>query len=228
MKAFIDNTARFFKEHPFIAWNIISLILLFIVPALTSITFIVSIIFFFVRLDQKQKERLEALKTQARDFFAGVSEQKAIPQIQTDVLLDKGEIAFRQDSVRLRETRAVRYSTGGSSGVRIAKGVYVGGYRGTSRSRQEWRNIDSGVLVITNKRLIFKGGQESRVFPLTKLISASAFVRNGGGIEISIDGRAKNMIFTVPNPYIWNGLIQVLKNVRDPLHIDVNLNVQVA
>ena len=90
-------------------------------------------------------------------------------------MLKKGEeTRLCLPSVDLMEARAVRHYSGG--GVRIAKGVTVGG--GRSQSRDELKNIDSGALVLTNTRLVFSGSKRTTNVSLDKIISVTAY-RNG-------------------------------------------------
>ena len=134
-------------------------------------------------------------------------------------------IAFKEDEDAylnekdcvLYETRAVRHHIGGGIGLRIMKGVYVGGTRGASESRDEWRTIDQGHCVLTNKRIIFDGSKENRVIALAKVISASPWADS---IEVSIENRKKSMLLKVSNPYLWSAVIQILSQVRNPKQID--------
>ena len=102
----------------------------------------------------------------------------------------------------LHETRA--YRVYGGAGTRVGR-IYVGG--GASESHQRLREIDSGILVLTNQRLIFDGGHETRSVNLPDVISANAW---SDAIEISSSRRQKNQICTVQNPIIWAQMIQML------------------
>ena len=93
--------------------------------------------------------------------------EKKLEPISTTLFLDKDENAFFKESTVLMEARAVRQSVGAGLGLRVMKGVYVGGYKGQSESSQELRAIESGDLIITNKKLVFRGTKENRVIPLS-------------------------------------------------------------
>ena len=108
---------------------------------------------------------------------------------------------FQEPSVLL-ETRAYRIY--GGAGTRVGR-IYLGG--GASESHQRLREIDSGILVLTNQRLIFDGGNENRSVNLRDVISANAW---SDAIEISSSRRQKSQIYRVQNPIIWAQMIQML------------------
>ena len=171
-------------------------------------------------------EKKDALIGEAESYIAAIKNQKQLPQISSDALfLASGEHAFLEEQVILKETRAVRKSSGGFGGLRIMKGVTIGGWSGTSESHQEWRQLDSGQLVLTNKKIIFRGGKENRTIPIDKIV---AFETYSDRVEIVIDGRTKNIAFSVKNPLIWKIAISIIKNAKDPLDLgNTNLNVEV-
>ncbi len=148
--------------------------------------------FFFANKKQKQQQ----LITEAENYISEVKNKKALPTIKSSIFLEKDENAFLEELTELIETRAVRKYSGGMRdvGFRVAKGVYVGagGRSGTSESHQEWRTIDRGNLVITNKRLVFKGGKENRVVPLKKIISVDVTLKS---IEVAVEARSKTIFF---------------------------------
>jgi len=74
-----------------------------------------------------------------------------------------------------------------------------------SASTQEWIKIDVGSLTITNKRLVFDGAKEDRTVPLTKIISVHNILT---GVEVSVEGREKAMVFDAANLLIASGRLQ--------------------
>ena len=229
---FISSVKKFFHEHPFIAWNIFTLISLFIYPLIAVMFFFVSIVFLSKRKkelkEQRRQQRRQQLITEAENYINEVKNKKAIPTIKTSIFLEKDENAFLEELTELTEPRAVRKYRGemAGAGFRIAKGVYIGGggRSGTSESHQEWRTIDYGNLVITNKKLVFRGSKENRTVPLKKIISSDVFSES---IEVAVEGRSKTMIFPVKNSYIWGAVINIVKSVDDPLNLgDLKLDIQ--
>lgn len=179
---------------------------------------------FFANKKQKQQQ----LITDAENYISEVKNKKALPTIKSSIFLEKDESTFLEELTELKETRAVRKYSGGMRGVglRVAKGVYVGagGRSGTSESHQEWRTIDRGNLVITNKRLVFRGSKENRIIPLKKIISVDVALNS---IEVAVEARNKTIIFPVKNGYIWGAVMNIVKSVDDPLNLgNINLDIQ--
>ncbi len=134
--------------------------------------------------------------------------------MQTSIILKKDEKAFfLEEKVPLKEVRMVSKRSGGGMGVRLFKGVYVGGFQGESRSLPELRDIDSGVLILTNKRLVFDGMIENKSLDLDKMLSIEIYT---DGLEISFEGKTKSSFFMVKNPYLWKLVLGVVKGVPDP------------
>jgi len=220
----ISSIKKFFHEQPFIAWNIFTLISLFIDPLLAIFFFLVSLIFWIRRTEEQRRQQLI---TETNQYIEEIKSKKAIPIIKSSIFLKEGEFAFLEENTDLRETRAVRIFSGGSRGVgfKVAKGtsIRIGGFSGISESNQEWRTLDTGKLVITNQRLIFNGSKENRSFPIKKILSIETFTNS---IKISIDGRAKSLNFPVKNPYIWSIVINIVCSTENPLKLDdVKINI---
>lgn len=145
---------------------------------------------------------------EAKAFAAKIKSEKSIPVISTKMFLEKGEVAYLEEGANMLETRAVRESSGGFGGVRIAKGITVGRYSGTAESHQEWRKIDSGRLLVTNKRLIFDGQNGNKIIPISKILNVATGTKN---IQISIEDKTKDVGFDVKNGYIWSVVLGVLR-----------------
>jgi hypothetical protein len=141
------------------------------------------------------------------DYAQVIKETNKVPTVPTQVFLKPGESALYDCPSSLYETRAVRRYQAGHVGFRVAKGVWIGGSQGQAASNQEWSKIDSGRFTITNTRLIFDGTQASRNVALSKIISAQAWL---DGVEVAVENRQKNFMFSAPNPYIAQAIIQFL------------------
>ncbi len=169
---------------------------------------------------RKHKERLFA---EARQFMQFVEHRKALAPVATNVILKSGETAFYSAPSALYETRAVRQYQSGSTGFRVAKGVYIGGTKGRSVSTQEWAQVDSGVLTVTNRRLIFDGGAADRTVTLGKVVSVESSL---SGVEVSVEGRQKSMVFGAANPLVVAAIIRICCQADDPLDLSqTTLNV---
>jgi hypothetical protein len=172
------------------------------------------------------KERQNRNREEAYSFFQAMDEQKKLPVTHVDVVLKAGEVGLFQEPSVLLETRA--YRVYGGAGTRVGR-IYLGG--GASESHQRLREIDSGILVLTNQRLIFDGGSENRSVNLRDVISANAW---SDAIEISSSRRQKSQIYTVQNPIIWAQMIQMLASSKvevaanDELHESVSPHQRAA
>jgi len=106
-----------------------------------------------------------------------------------DVILQKNEIAHWSEPASLLEERVVdRRYEGGSHGVsiRIVKGIYyrVGSQRGHLVTDKAVVPISWGDLIITNKRIIFRGDSKSFNVRLDKLLETHLF---SDGLRITDD-----------------------------------------
>jgi DNA-directed RNA polymerase subunit RPC12/RpoP len=104
---------------------------------------------------------------------------------------------------KLIEARATRVYAGG--GTRL-KGIYIGG--GESGSFQSLKELDSGTLTLTTKRLVFTGSMESRVVNIKEIVSIEPF--GADAIVVSTGRKVKRQVYVVRNPIIWSTFIPML------------------
>ncbi len=160
-----------------------------------------------------QMRAMRAAKVQ--DFLNKVRTERGLAPIACSNILKAGENAYFSEEAELFETQAVREHRSFRTGFRIAKGVYVGNSFGRSKSRQEWTKLDTGILTITNERLIY-GGSQARTVPLTKIVSVEG---NHDAVAVSVEGRAKTMVFKTPNNAILSMILRICCAVDDPGNI---------
>ncbi len=161
-------------------------------------------------------EALEQSKLEAEEWLKNFTEQLAQNSFSepTSLILRNSEQAYLEDSATtLIETRAVRYNKGVGGRVRLTKSISIGQYASQGESKQEWREIDQGSLIITNQRLVFNGEEAgvSRSVNLEKILSFEALL---DGFEINVEGKEKAMQFRVSKPLHWALLIDFLQNKR--------------
>jgi len=220
----MEKLKQFYKNHPFITVNIVTLVLLiFNQSSWAAVVFFISLIAWAIRANQIKKEKMQALRASADAYIAEVKQNKKMPTITTNVFLGDGEYAFLESGSRLFEPRSVRNYAGTGASFRVMKGVRIGGYSGRSESHSEWRRLDQGKVVLTSKKLVFNGGKENRTVQLKDIVSINVM---RDAIELASEKRQKSSIFAVDNPYIWGAAINILKRVKDPMHLEeVNLDV---
>lgn len=110
----------------------------------------------------------------------------------SNVILFKGESPYWIEPADLIEEKVLRrHYEGGSRGVsfRVMKGVSyrVGGHRGQMVAETGLVSVSSGDLVITNKRIIFKGDRKSFAIKLDNLLGTEIFTN---AIYISENGKS--------------------------------------
>lgn len=90
--------------------------------------------------------------------------------------LPDGEECFFAARAVLKEPRAVHVSDYSGYGVTPLRGVRVFEGGSTSRSHDEWRPASSGVVYITNKRVIFAGDMHNRTVKLGDVFAVDTFI----------------------------------------------------
>jgi len=154
------------------------------------------------------------IRADAHEYLELAQKAGRFPTVETDVILKPDEKAYYSAPSSLYETRAVRHYQSGFAGFRVAKGIWVGGSSGRSVSNQEWTKLDSGMLTITNQRVIFDGASTDRTISIKKLVSVHPM---RDSVELSVENRQKSMIFQAANPLILATVIGISGNVSDDL-----------
>ncbi|MCO5249680.1 MAG: hypothetical protein M9887_12115 [Chitinophagales bacterium] len=116
-------------------------------------------------------------------------ENNKLTPIITDINLQKEEACYYSTSVNWYELRSEtqRYNYAGPTArIKIMKGVY---YRAGSISakpikKDVLRQIDSGIIYLTNKRIIFMGEKKNTNIRLNRILS---FIPYSDGIQIEKD-----------------------------------------
>lgn len=119
----------------------------------------------------------------------------------SNLVLQKGETPHWTEEANLLEERVVRRRyQGGSRGVniRIVKGLSfrVGAHRGQVVSDTAMLPVSDGQLVLTNKRVIYRGTKKSFNFKLDKILDLEFFK---DGIKIT-EGSGKHRMLKFSNP----------------------------
>jgi hypothetical protein len=115
------------------------------------------------------------------------------PSSASPILLKVGEESlFVLPNISLHEPRSVTRGAYGGPSIRVAKGVSirVGGFQ--AQSHEELKEIDSGTLVLTTKRLCFSGALRSLEIDLRKLISVDPY---SNAVAIRRSGKEKTEFF---------------------------------
>ncbi|MDD9855848.1 MAG: hypothetical protein OXU88_06695 [Gammaproteobacteria bacterium] len=183
---------------------------IFILILVAVVLLVVGCVFWAKNNAEQERQNLERQNAVAESYVAQANRNGGLPAVDTNLMLKRGEAAFYSAPTTLFETRAVRHHVAGHGGVRVTRGVWIGGTRGKAESHQEWRRIDDGSLTVTNQRIIFDGRKTNRAVPLDKLISFDIGV---GKVEISVSNRQKSMVFTAgEQASVLGSIIKICSN----------------
>lgn len=126
-----------------------------------------------------------------------------IPTVPVEnIIMQKGERGLWVEPAHLVEEKVLRRRyVGGSSGAsfRIAKGLSyrVGSYRGHSVSETGYVIVSTGDLILTSRRIIFRGDKKSFAIKLENLLDIQIF---SNGVHFSENGRGKMRIVKYAQP----------------------------
>lgn len=134
-----------------------------------------------IKINEDSKAKLEKMK------LYWLIENSDLPTKQVEINLPKSEKCFYSTSVDWLETRTVtqKINYGGPSyRVKIMKGVYyrAGSVKVQRITSEQLQTIDSGIIYVTNKRLIFVGNKKNANIQISKILSVTPY-SDGVGIE---------------------------------------------
>lgn len=160
------------------------------------------------KIDEKTKSILNRYKL----FW--VIENAAIPEIEVQISLEKNEKCYFQTSCNWCEKRTVtqRVNYGGTTAsIKIMKGVRyrVGTFKPQRITSEEWKQIDTGTMYLTNKRVIFLGQAKSLNIKLAKILS---FTPYSDGVELTKDAGRSPMITFTNNADVFSLILSRLLN----------------
>lgn len=145
-------------------------------------------------LDSKSREAFDKMKRY------WIIENGELPALQVDINLQKNETCYvqtRADWHELRTvTKRINYA-GPSARIKIMKGLSyrVGSVSVERVTSEHMQHLDSGILYVTNKRLIFTGQKKNANIKLDKILSITPY---SDGIEVIKDA-GRNPVFIVPS-----------------------------
>lgn len=114
--------------------------------------------------------------------------------------------------VQYIEDKTLREYVGGSMGIgiRLMKGVYyrVGAFKGHAVEHTERIQVDTGLLVITNLNIYFKGSLKSFRIPHTNIVSFESFT-DGIGVMRDVANAKWQIFVTGDGWFIYNLLANI-------------------
>lgn len=165
---------------------------------------------------QAKLEDAVAGTREALDYFRLLwrLEQGELPRIHPAIQLRKSEVCHGASEVTHAEYRKVTKSVGYGgpvARVRIMKGLYyrVGHVNVSRVSEDVLQELDSGMLYLTSRRMIFNGSKRNVSLPLGKILN---FIVHPEGLQIEKEtGRDLFFRFFVPDPKkaeIWGVMLK--------------------
>jgi hypothetical protein len=152
------------------------------------------------------------IRTKADAYLSQLEGSDGIPTVPTHLALHTDERAFYCAASSLHEPRDTRYQQPSPGGFQLARGVWIAGSPDRSVTQRTWEKLDSGMITVTNQRVVFDGRSESVIIPIKRLDSVQAM---GDSVELRITGRKKNMVFEAANPLILASIIHLSQGGHD-------------
>lgn len=159
-----------------------------------------------------QRLRWTRIRVKADAYLSTLDGSNGIPSVPTQLALQTDERAFYCEASSLHEPRDTRRRRPAAGGFQLARGVWIAGSPNCSITQREWEKLDSGMITVTNQRVVFDGRSESVIIPIKRLDSVHAM---GDSVELVITGRKKNMAFEAANPLILASIIHLSQGGHD-------------
>ncbi len=138
--------------------------------------------------------------TQVDNFYNFISDDSTTKKFK-----DSSFQFLSESNIDLYEPRARRYA--GHSGLRVAKGVYIGG--STAKSYQEMTHLSTGNLTLFVDELVYSSSMETRTLKLANIVDTELF---SDGLRVSVKNRQKPSLFIgTNNSPAYYDFIQLLK-----------------
>ena len=184
---------------------------LFFAPFAALIVAVFAAIHVCTRRKQKRQyqELVAAADAEYKRWRHDVAVRRGLQTFDAEVSLEAGERCHYKTVATLAEPRAVRDTSHLGGAMRVAKGVAVLAGSSHSESHDEWRELSSGVLYVTNRRIIFDGEMHSRSIKLSTVMSLQAEPLS---LAVSLSNRQKTVLFTGINGKIAQGVINIVRN----------------
>lgn len=159
----------------------------------------------------KANQLKQQMEQGALRYLRQIDETHRIPQITTPLNLKPDEFAIlHQADSRMIGPKSYRVGVGG--GTRVGK-IYVGGW--TSESNQSLRQLDTGDLYLTNRRLVFVGALKEQDIPWSHLMSYIQVNYSGQyALQVAANNSRIPHIYTVRNPLLWFTMLKLMNAAK--------------
>jgi len=172
------------------------------------------------------RNKSENEMTEAKAFLDPIIESKTLPIIPVDINLQKDEsCCYMENNVALSEEKDMRVSRGSGASGRIWKGFWIHSYGSKSISVPQMQKVDTGTLLITNKRLVFLGKFNNKSIKNEDILATHQY---SDAIKISVSSNGKNEYFYVNNPMLFRGMMSLApygENLKKIKNINFKYNI---
>ena len=145
-------------------------------------------------------ERQHANAGAAYRYFHNIQSSQKLTSIESGILLMTGELALLEGAAEHCEKK--------SSLLRSTGRLFT---FAASSAQPKLKTIQTGVLVLTQKRLVFVSWLETRSLQLEEIDSAKSWVDS---IELIVKPSQNSVFYGVENPIVWSKLIDGLTSGR--------------
>ena len=150
---------------------------------------------------EKRRLQLEAFENQ-RNQEKKAAQMKVVGRWQKRCQ-DVGGAIVVDSSLNCKRGEGVLHE---ESGVHLQETRKVRGPRGMSSD--QWTTLDTGMLFLTNQRLVFQGSVGNRNIAVKDIVRMKAFVDS---FDVTSDKRARPMGFLCKNPALLMGMVVFLQ-----------------
>lgn len=155
--------------------------------------------------------KVKVLAEEAAAFFAEVNARGGFAPVAAQGLVNKASEPYVA-VVRAKFCEVSSERVGRATGTRIkVAGMPLLLGASQSRSVESMREAAEGELGLTVSSLNFHGGLRSQSIPLRK-ITAVEIMRDA--FAVAVDGRARPVMFVVPNGILWGQLVKNLASLE--------------
>lgn len=147
----------------------------------------------------------------------GLAQGGCFLETDTTLLLKKDERALLDAQVSLLKEVTDREFRGGSRGVSVPLGHGVRYRAGAMRGHMvtigtHWATADTGVLTVTDQRVVYHGGRKTLEFAFGKLATLNVYT---DAIDLGVTTRQSTSSFRAANPELVAGVIHGAINHLD-------------
>jgi hypothetical protein len=194
--------------------------------AVFAVLFLVAIIglLYSIRGRRETTEQIDKVTVATRGYLEALEQGRVFAPVTVPVHLEQGEFPIRHDRATMAEVRRAR--VGGGLGTRVRVGgfpIYLGGWK--SVPSEELREVGTGDLVLTNRRLLFLGAHTLTI-PFDRLLTCQQI---DAALLVS-ESRSKRPHVVIPeNAGLWCFLVNWAADNRfkdpklpDGMHLTVS------